>query len=104
METQELLTIGTSIISLLIAALSFFVGKIFKDVSNLLVESGKNKGRIELVEQQLTNDVKRIEQTTQLELKTMCQKIETLSGNVNELTQNVNALVLTFAKKGIKLD
>lgn len=104
MTTDQLIVIGGSIISLLIASLSFFVGKIFKDVSNLLVESGKNKGRIELVEQQLTNDVKRIEQTTQLELKTMCQKIETLSGNVNELTQNVNALVLTFAKKGIKLD
>ena len=104
MATSELLIIGGSVISLLITALSFFVVKIFKDVNFLLVESGRNKGRVELVEQQLANDVKRIEQTTQLELKTMCQKIETLTNNVNELTQNVNALVITFAKKGIKLD
>ena len=50
-------------------------------------EVGKNKGRIELVEQQLNSDVKRLEQTTQLELRTLAQTVTKLSASVDQLVQ-----------------
>ena len=74
-----------SIIAILIAIVGFFV------------ETGKNKGRIDLINAQLTNDVKRIEERTASELKT-------LTNNVNVLSENVNALVLCLAQKGVKIE
>jgi hypothetical protein len=50
-------------------------------------EAGKNKGRIELVELQLTSDVKRIEQMTQLELRNLADQVGKLTSNVQMLVQ-----------------
>jgi len=54
------------------------------------MESGKNKGKIELVQQQQQSDIKRIEERTQLELSNMSKSIKILSDNVNILCQAMN--------------
>ena len=59
------------------------------------IEVGKNKGKIELVQQQQMNDIKRIEERTRLEL-------HTLTTNVGVLSDNVNELVIALAKKNLK--
>ena len=56
---------------------------------------GKNKGRIELAEQQQINDTRRIEQMTQLELRVMSEKV----GN---LADNVNIFVAALAQRGME--
>lgn len=86
-----------SIIAILIAIVGFFVSRLFHDLKKVIEETGKNKGRIDLINAQLTNDVKRIEERTASELKT-------LTNNVNVLSENVNALVLCLAQKGVKIE
>lgn len=94
------LVIGGSsfLIVTLVSIVGFFLKKALtemkEDIRRTIEETGKNKGRIELVEQQQIADTKRIEQMTQLELKVM-------SGEVRELTKNVNTLVISLAKRGI---
>lgn len=92
-----ILSIAGAVILILISVLGWFLGRIITDVRKNTEEIGKNKGRIELVEQQQINDTKRIEAMTQLELRSM-------SHSVNELTKNVNVLVTALAKKGIHKD
>lgn len=82
------------IITLCFTVIGFFLNRLVTDVRASVEEAGKNKGRIELVEQQLVNDTKRIEAMTQLELKVLSQ-------NVSDLSKNVNTLVVSLAKKGI---
>lgn len=107
MVAAETISVGTlwlviGIGATLIVALVGIIGFFFKrtllemkgDIKDNNEECAKNKGRIELVEQQQASDIKRIEQMTQLELKG-------LSENVGELTKNVNTLVISLAKKGI---
>jgi hypothetical protein len=89
-----ILSIAGSVILILMTILGWFLARVITDVRKNTEEIGKNKGRIELVEQQQINDTKRIEAMTQLELRNM-------SHSVNELSKNVNVLVTALAKKGI---
>jgi len=88
------LTVAGSVIILLLSILGFFLARVITDVKDNTTEIGKNKGRIELVEQQQINDTKRIEEMTQLELRVMSSK-------VGDLADNVNLFVTALAKKGL---
>jgi uncharacterized protein YoxC len=90
-----IISIAGSIIGLSFLIIGFFLSRLVGDVRHCIEETGKNKGKIELVEQQQRNDTKRIEEMTQLELKQM-------SHSVNELSKNVNILVVSLAQKGIE--
>lgn len=81
------LVIGISgtLITILLGIIGFFLSRLISDVKSVIEETGKNKGRIELVEQQQQNDVKRIEQMTQFELKVMSEKVGELASSVNAL-------------------
>lgn len=82
-----LLTVAGALITILVATLSYFLKIVHKDVKDAVIEAGKNKGRIELVEQQLNSDVKRIEQYTQLELRNLAQNVNRLSASVEQLVE-----------------
>ena len=82
-----ILTISGAIIITLIATIGYFLRIIHSDTKKAIEEVGKNKGRIELVEQQLNNDVKRLEQTTQLELRNLADTVNKLSKSVEQLVQ-----------------
>jgi hypothetical protein len=88
------LTVAGSVILLLLTILGFFLARVITDVKDNTTEIGKNKGRIELVEQQQVNDTKRIEEMTQLELKVMSDK-------VGQLSDSVNLFVTALARKGL---
>lgn len=94
MKESYLLEAGT-IISFLMGIIGFFIVRLLNDVKRVIQDTGKNKGRIELVARQQENDIKRIEERTQLEL-------ENLTKNVSLLTDNVNALCTMLAQKGIQ--
>jgi uncharacterized membrane protein len=81
------LGISGSMILLLIGVISYFLKMVHGDVKKALIETGKNKGNIELVQQQLNNDVKRIEQTTQLELRNLATTVNKLSVSVEQLVK-----------------
>lgn len=80
-----LLTIAGTLIVILLAIIGFFIARLINDVKNNVAEIGKNKGRIELVEQQQKSDIQRIEETTQLEIKALSKEVGNLSDNVNNL-------------------
>jgi uncharacterized protein YjgD (DUF1641 family) len=82
-----ILTISGAIIITLIATIGYFLRILHVDTKKAIEEVGKNKGRIELVEQQLNNDVKRLEQTTQLELRNLADTVNKLSKSVEQLVQ-----------------
>lgn len=90
--------VSSSLLVAMIGIIGFFLKRVLKelkdDVKKNTEEVGKNKGRIELVEQQQISDTKRIEAMTQLELKV-------LSSSVRDLTNTVNAFVGALIKKGI---
>lgn len=88
------LTISGALITLMLGTIGFFIAKLITDVKRATIEVGKNKGKIELVQQQQINDVKRIEERTQLELAQLTQNVSTLS-------ENVNSLVMALAKKNV---
>jgi uncharacterized protein YjgD (DUF1641 family) len=90
-----ILTISGAIIITLIATIGYFLRIIHSDTKKAIEEVGKNKGRIELVEQQLNNDVKRLEQTTQLELRNLADTVNKLSNSVEQLVQ----IQINIAKK-----
>jgi hypothetical protein len=94
MEGSMLISAGT-LITVLLGIVGFFIARVLNDVRQIKVDTGKNKGRIDLVAKQQENDIKRIEERTQLEL---CS----LSKNVKNLTENVNDLVLILAENGVK--
>lgn len=73
------------LIVVLFSIIGYFLKVLHKDIKYTVNEVGKNKGRIELVEQQLTSDVKRIEQNTQLELRNLAQNVSRLSDSVEKL-------------------
>lgn len=81
------LGVSGSLILLLIGVISYFLRMVHGDVKKALIETGKNKGNIELVQQQLNNDVKRIEQTTQLELRNLASTVNKLSVSVEQLVK-----------------
>ena len=70
---------------LLIGIVGFFLKQTMNEVKKAIEVSIKNSERIKLVEQQQRNDVKRIEETTQLEIRQLTQTIEQLSKNVDLL-------------------
>ena len=89
--TNEILNlvvgIAGAIIITLIGTIGYFLRLLHSDTKKAIEEVGKNKGRIELVEQQLNNDVQRLEQTTQLELRNLAQTVNKLSNSVEQLVQ-----------------
>ena len=87
MEPFTLLEIAGALIVLLLGILGYFLKIVHGDVKTAIIEAGKNKGRIELVEQQLNSDVKRIEQYTQLELRNLAQNVNRLSASVEQLVE-----------------
>ena len=82
-----LLGLSGTIILLLFGVLGYFLKIVHNDAKKAVEEMGKNKGRIELVEQQLHSDVKRIEQTTQLELRNLAATVGKLSNSVELLVK-----------------
>jgi hypothetical protein len=95
-ETAKfIISISGTLLLLLLSAIGFFISRLISDVKRTSIEVGKNKGKIELVQQQQMNDIKRIEERTRLEL-------HTLTTNVGVLSDNVNSLVIALAKKNLK--
>lgn len=94
MTIKFALSIAGVIIMILLSIIGFFIAKLVSDIKVCTTETGKNKGRIDLIAKQQENDIKRIEERTALEIKALTE-------NVHELSENVNKLVLTLAKKGI---
>lgn len=92
---ETLLTTYSSIIGLMILIIGYFISRLITDLKKVVEDTGKNKGRIDLVAKQQENDIKRIEERTTLEL---CN----LSKNVKNLTENVNSLVSLLAENGLK--
>ena len=82
-----LLSLAGTIIVLLIAITGYFLRIVHADTKKAIEDCGKNKGNIELLQQQLNSDVKRIEQTTQLELQNLARTVHELSGAVNNLVK-----------------
>ena len=92
---ETLLTTYSSIIGFMIIIIGFFISRLITDLKKVVEDTGKNKGRIDLVAKQQENDIKRIEERTTLEL---CN----LSKNVKNLTENVNNLVSIIAENALK--
>lgn len=84
---ETIMGISGGLIGILLLILGYFLKIIHNDTKKAIEEVGKNKGRIELVELQLNSDVKRLEQTTQLELRTLAQTVTKLSASVEQLVQ-----------------
>ncbi len=82
-----IVTIAGAIIITLISAIAYFLKILHTDTKKAIEEVGKNKGRIELVELQLNSDVKRLEQTTQLELRNLAETVGKLSASVDQLVK-----------------
>jgi hypothetical protein len=81
----DFVAISEGLIMLLLAVIGWFLNKTMQEVKHAVDLSNQNSSRIELVEQQQRNDVKRIEETTQLEIRQLTQTIEQLSKNVDLL-------------------
>lgn len=92
-----ILGLAGTFISLLLLVVGFFLARVVSDVRSNKGDIGKNKGSIELVKLQQENDIKRIEESTQKEIRTMAMGID-------KLTSNVNTLVIALAKRGIEPD
>ena len=84
---ETIMGISGGLIGILLLILGYFLKIIHTDTKKAIEEVGKNKGRIELVEQQLNSDVKRLEQTTQLELRNLAETVGKLSASVDQLVK-----------------
>lgn len=82
-----LLGLAGTLILILFGIIGYFLKIVHSDAKKAVEECGKNKGKIELLELQLTSDVKRIEQTTQLELRNLADTVGKLSHSVERLVQ-----------------
>ena len=91
----NIMTLAGVIITILLSIVGWFIGRLLHDVKDCISETGKNKGRIDLIAKQQENDIKRIEDSTQ-------QELQVLTKNVSKLSDNVNDLVLLLAEKGIR--
>lgn len=95
METTTiLLTIAGSAFTLLLVIMGYFLKMVHNDIRSNIAETGKLKGRLELVEQKATNDIKHLQEVSQIEIKNMAE-------NISELSKNVNKLVIALAKRNI---
>lgn len=91
----SVVTLGGVIITILLSIVGWFLSRLIHDVRDCISETGKNKGRIDLIAKQQENDIKLIQNTTK-------QELQVLTKNVCKLSDNVNDLVLLLAEKGIK--
>ena len=91
----NIMTLAGIVITILLSIVGWFISRLITDVKDCITETGKNKGRIDLIAKQQENDVKRIENSTK-------QELQVLTKNVCKLSDNVNDLVLLLAEKGIK--
>lgn len=82
-----LLGVAGAVILILFGIIGYFLRIVHADAKKAVEDCGKNKGRIELVELQLNSDVKRIEQTTQLELRNLATTVGKLSASVEQLVK-----------------
>jgi len=82
---NEFFITSGSLITLLLSIVGFFLHRVIHDVKKCLEITMENRSRIDLVEQQQKNDIKRIEERTQLELQQLTRTINILSKNVHEL-------------------
>lgn len=89
------LTLASLVITVLLAIVGFFLTRLINDVKECILETGRNKGRIDLIAKQQENDVKRIEDATQCELQTLTKTVSNLSNSVQQL-------VVMLAENGIK--
>jgi len=89
------LTIAGGVILLLFGVIGFFLKTVHGDVRRNTGECGKNKGQLELIRQKQESDLKLVQETTQLEIRNMAEK-------VGELSTNVNTLVTALAEKALK--
>jgi len=97
-----ILGIEATVIGGLLIIIGFFLTRIISDVKNNTQNIGKNKGKIELVEKQQVNDVKRIEETTQLEIQKFGEKINHLASLVETQSTNTNNLINILTEKANK--
>jgi len=83
-ETLTLLiAVAGSVILICFTIIGFFISRVISDVKSNTGNIGENKGRIDLVKQQQQNDIKRIEERTELEIQTMSKKIGELSSSID---------------------
>ena len=116
-EAQETISNGTLILVLSIAGavimltlmvigvfLRAFMKTIHDDVKSNTSETGKNKGRIELVEQKQVQDKRHLEEMTQVQIQSLAKEVKGLSGNVNQMTTEMRTLLTHLAEKALKDD
>jgi len=84
---DTIISVMAGIIVVCFTIIGFFLSKIVSDVKSNTSNIGKNKGKIELVEQQQKSDTERIEKMTQLELKVLGERVGDLSDNINILVK-----------------
>jgi hypothetical protein len=89
---NEFFITSGSIMTLLMSIVGFFLHRVVNDLKKYIELTLENKSRIDLVEQQQKNDIKRIEERTQIEL-------QQLTKNVNALSKNVHDLILKISER-----
>lgn len=89
---NEFFITSGSIITLLMSIVGFFLHRVVNDLKKYIEMTLENRSRIDLVEQQQKNDIKRIEERTQIEL-------QQLTKNVNALSKNVHDLILKISER-----
>jgi len=94
MTLTIVITITGSIFSLLFIVIGYFLKTVHNDVRINTSDNGKLKGKVELLEQKSSSDLKLMQEMTQMELRTMASSISILSANVN-------SLVMVLAKQNI---
>lgn len=87
---NEFFITSGSIMTLLMSIVGFFLHRVVNDVKKCIEITLENKSRIDLVEQQQKNDVKRIEERTQLELQQLTRNVNLLSKNVHDLIVKIS--------------
>lgn len=61
--------------------------KVREDLQKVVTENGKNRGRIELVEQENRLKLQRIEEVTQTEIKHLAEQVAELTTQVRRLIE-----------------
>jgi hypothetical protein len=99
------LGIAGAIILITLAIIGFFLRSFMKtihdDVKSNTSEAGKNKGRIELVEQKQEQDKIHLEQLTQVQIQGLATEVAGLTSTVNSMTNEVRTLITELVKKAI---
>lgn len=87
---NEFFITSGSIMTLLMSIVGFSLHRVVNDVKKCIDITLENKSRIDLVEQQQKNDVKRIEERTQIELQQLTRNVNLLSKNVHDLIVKIS--------------